>query len=282
MRKEIPREASFEALFAPKPEYRYLEEAERFPFTGSRDYSSVDAWWLAELSLLAYLPDEARIADVLAAAGLAEPVFFAREGTFGFVSGELCVFRGTDEVRDFLRDLDTALVPDGDVKVHRGFQRALDCVWDELAGLLEGRAVCFTGHSLGGALATLAAWRQGEVARAYTFGAPRVGERLLHERLRAPVHRVVNNNDLVTRLPPPLGYRHAGTLHYIDESGRVHDRPERWSRVVEQVLGHGNRAMDNVRRWLSGEFDAIPYDSLVDHSPVHYAVHLWNELVATA
>ena len=38
------------------------------------------------------------------------------------------------------------------------------------------------------------------------------------------------------------------------------------------------RLKDNLRRWLAGDLAAIPYDSLIDHSPVHYAVHLSNHL----
>ena len=128
-------------------------------------------------------------------------------------------------------------------------------------------------------MATLAAWRHSGSCCAYTFGSPRVGEKKLRESLPVPIHRVVNNNDFVARLPPPVKYRHAGSLRYIDESGTVRFDPERWDRIVEQVAGHGNRALDNLRRWLRREFEAIPYDSLVDHSPKHYAIHLWNHLV---
>ncbi|MCK7478059.1 MAG: lipase family protein [Candidatus Moduliflexus flocculans] len=65
-------------------------------------------------------------------------------------------------------------------KVHRGFKSALEEVWDDLfpyLKALQGRGcrIWMTGHSLGAALATLAADRYGEVQGVYTFGSPRVG-----------------------------------------------------------------------------------------------------------
>ncbi len=279
--KPIPRETTFQALFEPDLTYDFLAGAARFPFERSVEFSAVNAWWLAELSLLCYVRDRSFIQGVLERAGLTAPVFFEEGGSFAFCVEDFCIFRGTDDISDVLKDLDAVMVLDGAVKVHRGFLRALDLVWDGINDHLGPREAVFAGHSLGGAMATLAAWRRTNTRCAYTYGAPRVGSKGLRESLSVPLQRIVNNNDVVTRLPPPLRYRHAGRLYYIDENGRVLPLPERWGRIKEQVQGHGNRALDNVKRWLGGEFDAIPYDSLIDHSPLHYTLHLWNHLLWT-
>jgi len=114
------------------------------------------------------------------------------------------VFRGTADLRNWITDLDCELVNErisesvSGAKIHAGFQQALKSVIPELRETLtrlalERRDVYFTGHSLGGALAMLAAarmqneeWRmQNENSSRpipnspgiwlYTFGQPRVG-----------------------------------------------------------------------------------------------------------
>ena len=77
----------------------------------------------------------------------------------------------------------------------------------------EGLPIFVTGHSLGGALATLgAAYLSGwGLAACYTFGAPRVGNKEFSSSLQTPIYRVVNPLDTVPHIPTPLrGYRHAG------------------------------------------------------------------------
>src|SRR5262249_34460233 len=67
-------------------------------------------------------------------------------------------------------------------RAHLGFTALLDEVWErvnaEARALLPGRQLYLTGHSLGGALATLAAYRFQKagvpVAGVFTFGSPRV------------------------------------------------------------------------------------------------------------
>lgn len=279
-RKTLPAELSFEALFHPNREFGYLRGADEHPFERVAEFSARDAWWLAELSLLSYLPEEEMIRAALARAGVTDVEVIEAGSTHCFIAGELVVFRGTDDSRDILSDIDTLPTRSGTGRVHRGFKAALDVVWDDVQARLDGREAWFAGHSLGAALATIAATRY-EYARAvYTFGSPRVGDREFFSELAAPVHRVVNNNDIVTRLPPPLGYRHVGELQYLDADGRLHADPARWTRIKEQASGHKSRTLENVRRWLGGDFEAIPYDSLVNHSPLHYAIHLWNNYVS--
>jgi predicted lipase len=98
--------------------------------------------------------------------------------------------------------------------VHRGFQRALDRVWDQVHQLVTAyrashaaAAICFTGHSLGAALATLAFSRIADPAISLiTVGCPRVGNSSFRNRVleneRAPgINRFVNLNDPVAHIP---------------------------------------------------------------------------------
>lgn len=121
-------------------------------------------------------------------------------------------------------------VPDGHW-VHSGFFNAYAsvraAVWrvvDECMAAGGGGDwhVYVTGHSLGGALATLAAYdasattfTSGRVAglTMYNFGSPRVGNGVFADAYDARVPdtwRVVNADDVVARVPRAVGYRHVG------------------------------------------------------------------------
>jgi triacylglycerol lipase len=154
-------------------------------------------------------------------------------------------FRGTRGGTDILTDLkfrkkDFHPGPTGSPtgRVHRGFLRALDGVWgavDEAVGRLSdarpGRPLFVCGHSLGAALATLAARRLvghgRDVAGVYVYGSPRVGNddfRDDYDRvLRARTFLHVNGDDVVTRVPPRwLGFQHvAGESRRFEASGHA-------------------------------------------------------------
>jgi hypothetical protein len=81
-----------------------------------------------------------------------------------------------------------------------------------------------TGHSLGGALATVALrylekveGLKDQIAACYTFGSPRVGNADFESDIRSPVYRVVNFTDIVTFLPLfTMGFTHVGDVRYLD------------------------------------------------------------------
>lgn len=141
-------------------------------------------------------------------------------------------FRGTEptDIVDWLTD---ALVEWHVWKepqwVHRGFFLGLDVLWSEIADkLAELRApLVITGHSLGGALAALAARRfadeRGDTVAAYTFGQPMVGNDAFARASHGEtLFRHVYEGDLVARLPPTLlceGYRHYGVVLHPGDAG---------------------------------------------------------------
>jgi triacylglycerol lipase len=109
--------------------------------------------------------------------------------------------------------------------VHRGFDRAFDAVSDQVTLALAERGtepLLITGHSMGGALAVVAAdhclAENGVRATAiYTFGMPRVGDEAFATRyndsLGATTYRLVHGDDIVATVPPSrLGFRHVGRL----------------------------------------------------------------------
>ncbi|KIY92224.1 Lipase [Monoraphidium neglectum] len=117
--------------------------------------------------------------------------------------------------------------------VHSGFLNAYDSVKVKVFTLVDQITesatpskpwrVRITGHSLGGAIATLCAYdlsarppKTGagslEVSM-YTFGAPRVGNKafakVFDERLHNRAWRITNASDIVPSVPRLMGYSHA-------------------------------------------------------------------------
>jgi hypothetical protein len=133
------------------------------------------------------------------------------------------VFRGTklhldspdtfqQTLQAWLANLDFAQVAEGDTMVHRGYARELDSVAGllvEMAGdhAAGGKPLYVTGHSAGGALATLAARRLREagapVRAAVVFSAPRVGDRRFAASYPVPLLRIEHRHDLIPHLPLP-------------------------------------------------------------------------------
>ncbi|KAG9148778.1 hypothetical protein Leryth_018091 [Lithospermum erythrorhizon] len=177
-------------------------------------------------------------------------------------------FRGTEQTKwkDLLTDL--MLVPAGfnpegiggdskeEVEVHGGFLSAYDSVRTRLILLIKQAIgyivddvesfpkwhVYVTGHSLGGALATLLAHElsSGELSKSgaisvtmYNFGSPRVGNRKFAEVYNKKIKdswRVVNHRDIVPTVPRLMGYCHVNQPMYLD-AGDLEDALE----TVEQM-----------------------------------------------
>lgn len=221
------------------------------------------AYWLARAAALAYAP-AAEVERMVK-----REWFFAdmacwdirreRADTqaFAFCDDDVAVvsFRGTEPkvLNDILTDVrfrqnpfssDPALAGLG--AVHGGFAGALDAVHGEMVAWLRTRwlgsaragerVLYITGHSLGGALATLFAARLASDAAArdwrfqvYTFGCPLVGDRAFaaaFDRLTlGRVFRCVHGADAVTQVPPrALGFSHVGEmLHFTKPEGLRRD-----------------------------------------------------------
>ena len=241
------------------------------PFNpNTRSYSRANARWLAELSRLVYrqdaeetdTPPQPTQTQLLEKAGCTRRRFFLSRKTHTqamllefdtTVPFAVLVFRGTEQdIKDFVTDLTVGRLrhSDGKIDTHAGFTRALDSVWEGVAEVLGRlrRPVFYTGHSLGAALATLAAARIAPTAL-YTFGSPRVGDDEFVATLRhmdGSIHRVVHGQDIVTTLPPEeLGFRHAGEPQTLE------------ARAARSL-------QDRLLGW------ARPPKSLSDHAPVNY------------
>jgi hypothetical protein len=191
----------------------------------------------------------------------------------------------------------------GDVWVHSGFLTAYDSVRGALLGLIdtalantsatsqeeskiaEGATdvrkcpkeekdpnwtVLFTGHSLGGALATLAAFdlsyrssswsnKPAKIAL-YNFGSPRVGNKAFATEFnRAVPHswRLIARNDAVVNVPRLVGYCHVGHAVIVGLDSESDDKkieiqlhsseaPFEGMAVVDEVLPAVGAAITNA------------------------------------
>lgn len=287
-------------------DYEYFASAERVPFRPvATQFDTVNMWWLAELSFLAYChPQFIRLAAY--AAGMPRFRFFDGSVAECFVVGtpafSLVFVRGTEVFSlnaffDVIADLNVRQVeePAGG-KVHRGFRESLDEIWGGADGLEAHLAalrseygadhrVWFAGHSLGAAISTLAAARYPEGAGLYTFGSPRVGNASFVAAVRVPTYRIVNNRDPIALLPPSIRlpggleieYEHVGAIYRFDGDGAlVH--PERDTEDPKVKAGDAEQEslQARFRRWITESIPGTP----TDHAPLYYVLRSWNYLVA--
>ncbi|MEO0768074.1 MAG: lipase family protein [Cyanobacteria bacterium J06649_4] len=210
-------------------------------------------------------------------------------------------FRGSQEPKDWLTNVTTQLRnftirKDGvstlssyKGRVHTGFFLAWAIIEKSVLTQIERwRKECsdagktlpplyITGHSLGGALATMATAALSDngitVAGVYTYGQPRVGDRTFVNQLntltQGKVFRFINNNDIVPHVPPPFSiwnptrlYGHVGMAKYFDGSGSIRANYKLASRLFDRLLGMGQA--------LSG----AGLDLISDHNMEYYISHL--------
>ena len=124
------------------------------------------------------------------------------------------VFRGTTSVADWLTNIKAKpqSIP-GQItkkKSHPGFWDAYEVVRADVNQLLEkvqDLPLFICGHSLGGALATIATYelQRDKLAACYTFGAPRVFNEAAAQDFVTPIYRIVNEFDPVAIVPPSDG-----------------------------------------------------------------------------
>jgi pimeloyl-ACP methyl ester carboxylesterase len=210
-----------------------IPRAERYQTLGPLAVDlAIAAYWKPE-PLRAAL-ESAGATDVLTIRSGSQFALACRVGGRAWIA-----FRGSDDLDDWVANLSMYgsgqevpwVAPDPALAgCHPGFGTA----WDRLRyslgdwlGQVEPEAVVLAGHSLGGALATLAAAslaRSGRwVEATITIGAPRVGRPAFAaayaaqttgpdaDPLGAITWRVVNKGDAVPAVPPTaLGFQHVG------------------------------------------------------------------------
>jgi len=294
--KTLETDCSWKGLTRPGDSSDHFAMDPLPPFTPhARTFMLANAFWLSEIARLIYRRSDDEAGpnaagpsrnDILMRVGLREALFLSRQETQCALIRTLpqhrppfavLVFRGTTGLRNWFRDLDVRperLAPR--TVVHRGFVEAFHQVWQDLQPQLAllNEPLFMTGHSMGGALAQLAAWYHPPQA-VYAIGAPRVGDAGFAARMASvPLYRLVNGRDVVADLPPStrrLSFRAAGRMVHIDRKGRIcemapGDDPANCfesGRLSTSALGE---------RWYN------PPGFLVDHAPINYSAKIQKSL----
>ena len=260
---------AWKEVFSPGRAMDFFETDNLRPFDIlSSEFSRTNGWWLSELSRLIYVRGDNETDQryqttcrnhFLHKIGLEERWFYNGKHIQCAIIGtqpghgedfSVLVFRGTrGRIANWLFNLHTALSPwpTGGL-VHKGFKQLFMEAREEIAAQLTSLSgpVYYTGHSLGGALAVLAASLI-KPAAVYTFGSPRMGNGdFVHATRHLQIYRVVNPRDIVTVVPPIPGIEHVGEPHFLTS----------------------DKALLSQRSW----FEAPGF--LADHSPSNYSVQL--------
>jgi predicted lipase len=160
---------------------------------------------------------------------------------FGFIiesdDNIVIAFRGTTSTADTISDLIARQIPfpwlSNGGQTHRGFTEIYETARIQIITALTkcnpNKKLIITGHSLGGALATLCALDPAYNSKfsppiVYTYGAPRVGDPTFAAAYNQKIafnHRIVIESDLIPLIPPPLFKIHGypKVYHYLHVKG---------------------------------------------------------------
>ncbi|KAG0155567.1 Lipase, class 3 [Penicillium digitatum] len=203
---------------------------------------------------------------------------FDKPSSYGDVAGFLAVdktnkrlvvsFRGTRTLKTWIANLNFGMTNASSIcrncKAHSGFLESWETVADDLTSNIKSaqtkypdHTLVVTGHSFGGALATLGGTilrNAGFELDVYTYGQPRVGNAALADYItnQGSLWRVTHHDDLVPKVPPShFGFSHASPEYWIT----VGDDTTVTSSDIDVIEGIGSMAGN------AGTFDP----SIEDH-----------------
>ena len=208
----------------PLPENATSRLTQPFRSTSDPDWKVVRL--MAELSFLAYdnsfpsVANRLRLFDLSLGSFTTVDHHHAISGWDPKTRVLVIAFRGTDisQLADVWTDLDYETKETQVGNVHRGFYLATNALLGGIHYEIKRRKplhVWITGHSLGGAMATICLAELDRlnvpVSGVVTFGQPRVGDKefteQLNQRLGSRILRVINERDIVASLPPYIPWR---------------------------------------------------------------------------
>lgn len=284
----------------------------------SRTFNMYNAYWLAEAALMTYSKrvNIDKLNKKLSGSWKSTVVYISSDDPHSTLEPDVqavwvendfsavLAFRGTVNrtLNNLITDFDVPRVPflKGTPEfgsVHHGFQTALDSIWPQIAPRLAAlqatkKPFFLSGHSLGGALATLTVARivllktyeslaQNNLMGLYTYGSPPIGNgtfvkefELSRISLKIPFIRFRNHDDFISQahtqnffLFDP--YVHAGTLFYFDELGKLYTDEPSFGLVRYKMPADISQGLAKPHKFHVDQYS--------DHSLLEYIRKLSNE-----
>lgn len=134
---------------------------------------------------------------------------------------DIC-FKGTSNINDIYTNLDicpssSLLFNNSNIKIHKGFLHKYLSIKSSMLKIIndndndnrkQRKIISFSGHSSGGAIATIAALdfsinNKKRIVKCYTFGAPIIGNKYFIEELNRNInnsYRIINDFDIIPYL----------------------------------------------------------------------------------
>lgn len=215
--------------------------------------------------------------------GQAYITMYGQDGLLGF--------RGTENTRDWMSDFNVVRVHmetknvsmETSPLVHYGFirqYRTLDnAINENIRTMIQEKNISrlhITGHSLGGALASIAAIQLHHEfpeidIHCYTFGSPRPGDKSFAAMFKNSVvtsYRFLNNNDPVTATPTTWRFCHVHGGQWIYPDGMDDEnRTTHWNRFWK-IVYHGLKSFLGRTDQSLASFHSI--DKYYEDIDAHY------------
>jgi triacylglycerol lipase len=282
-------------------------------FTATAPFNLGNARAMMWMSQLAYeTADEPKVERILDTWKLKKRGFKRNHPVTGLPPHSACIvaaggrlatiisFAGTDplKIEDWITDFTAAPSATG---LHEGFAEAVDAVWPKIEEIIKARPASeqpafFTGHSMGGALAIIAAERamrelNVRSTAVYTFGSPRTGGAEFFDhytpQLGDSTFRLVHGGDIVATVPAsqPIDFRHVGraiqcrTGGIFDAATRIMPREDNEPEFLESFVQDGLadfralvafRPIRRIGPRLLDRLSALLPRMVRDHVPANY------------
>lgn len=296
----IPGICNISHIFPPYREYQWFEGLNSTPKLTidlqSQQFSTVNAWFFSELCALIYDNEDFNrkiLCEKLHIAN-SDIQWFHHQGNeamlINYQHAQIVVFQGTHFPRlsfinfsSVIRTAENILLDDlviehseqtvangrqsAQVNLHKGFVKALgnekdeNSLWGQIVKHLDNnKPLWLTGHSLGGAMANIAAMQMPQnVAGLYTYGAPCVGDEKAKQwqqtQLKDKFYRYVNGTDIVCNIMTTTKFRRH--FDYYNHAGEL-----------KTINVQGDLGPFNFIERLMDKTDL----SFIDHSPVYYMI----------
>ncbi|NRA36652.1 MAG: lipase family protein [Planctomycetes bacterium] len=259
-------DSSWKAIFKPQKGEKFFQGVEHQLNNAHQHLDYGNAWFLSECMRLTYIKDSELQQRHASEQGLSVCATADCDDVFAVLwhhkksEQYILCFRGTSEIKNWLANIDLAPCQwPYQGLVHSGFFESFCRCWEILRNALHynQHALICCGHSLGGAMAHIAAiYTQANAL--YTIGCPRIGNQDFSNLFtNISCWRMCNSLDIITHLPPEhkrSPFKHVAEAVWLGAKQRKRDR-------FKERFAH-------IQKWFQSP------EHIADHAPINYSTRL--------